>query len=212
MIFLGMAVLLVASYFLGAVPTGYLIVKALKGIDIRTTGSGNIGATNVNRVLGMKWFVIVLVLDLLKGFIPVSVSFALFGEKLPYVSVLAGIAAVLGHTFTIFLNFKGGKGVATSLGVFLALAPLSMLTALLVFVVLLMFFNYISLGVIVAAAMLPFLIFIYGEGGYLNTVLVTALAGAVFIIYKHKDNIKRLMAGVENKFDIKKEGKNGDGK
>lgn len=209
MIFLGTAVMLAASYFAGAIPTGYLIVKALKGTDIRETGSGNIGATNVKRVLGMKWFIVVLALDALKGFIPVTVSFALFGEKLPFVPVAAGIAAILGHVYTVFLDFKGGKGVATSLGVFLALAPLSMLTALFVFLMLLMFFNYISLGSIVAAAMLPFLVFLYGEGGYLDLVLIAALGGAVFIIYRHKENIKRLLNGTENRFEIKKEGKAG---
>jgi acyl phosphate:glycerol-3-phosphate acyltransferase len=210
MIFLGAVVMLIASYFIGAVPTGYLIVKAIKGTDIREVGSGNIGATNVKRVLGMKWFIVVLILDALKGFIPVSVSFAVFGERIPFVPVAAGIAAILGHTFTVFLNFKGGKGVATSLGVFLALAPLSLLTSLLVFAMLLIFFNYISLGSIVAAAMLPAFVFLYGEGGYLNLALFAALGAAAFIIYKHKENIKRLMNGTESRFDMKKEGKNGD--
>lgn len=215
MIFVFMVLLVIASYFMGAIPTGYLIVKAIKGTDIRKTGSGNIGATNVKRVLGMKWFLIVLALDALKGFIPVTLAGVFFGEKYVFiVPVLAGLAAILGHTFTVFLDFKGGKGVATSLGVFIALAPLSMLIVMLVFVLLLMFFGYISLGSIVSAAMLPLFIFILGEGSYpgkpVNFVLLLALAGAVFIIYKHKENIRRLLKGTENKFEFKKEGKNGE--
>jgi acyl phosphate:glycerol-3-phosphate acyltransferase len=204
-----MVVIVIAAYFLGAIPTGYLIVKALKGTDIRKVGSGNIGATNVKRVLGMKWFLIVVVLDALKGFIPVTVAGLVFGERYQFLPVIAGFASILGHTFTIFLKFKGGKGVATSVGVFLALAPLSLLTSMFVFIVLLAFFSYISLGSIVAAAMLPAFVFIYGEGGYLYLVQALALAGAAFIIYKHKDNIKRLLNGTENKFDLKKEGKDG---
>lgn len=198
-----------AAYLLGAVPTGYLIVKAIKGEDIRETGSGNIGATNVKRVLGMKWFLIVLFLDALKGFIPALAAIMIFGDRAAYMPVVAGLAAILGHTFTVFLNFKGGKGVATSLGVFLALAPFSILTCLVLFVMFLLFFGYISLGSIAAAAMLPAFVFIYGEGGYLYLVQALALAGAVFIIYKHKDNIKRLIDGTENKFEFKKEAKNG---
>jgi acyl phosphate:glycerol-3-phosphate acyltransferase len=204
-----MVLTVIAAYFLGAIPTGYLIVKALKGTDIRKVGSGNIGATNVKRVLGFKWFLIVLAIDALKGFVPVTMAGLIFGEKYAYMPVLAGFAAIMGHTFTVFLNFKGGKGVATSVGVFLALAPLSLLTSMFVFIVLLLFFGYISLGSIVAAAMLPAFVYIYGEGGYLYLIQVLALAGAGFIIYKHKDNIKRLLNGTENKFDIKKEGKDG---
>lgn len=209
MVILWIVIILALSYFVGAVPTGYLIVKALKNTDIRKVGSGNIGATNVKRVLGMKWFLIVLAIDALKGFVPVTVAGMVFGEKYAFLPVLAGVAAILGHTFTVFLNFKGGKGVATSLGVFLALTPLSMLTAMVVFVILLMFFGYISLGSIAAAAMLPAFVYVYGEGGYLNLVQALSLAGAVFIIYKHKDNIKRLLNGTENKFEFKKDGKDG---
>ncbi len=204
------AVLVTAgSYLVGAIPTGYLIVKALKGIDIRETGSGNIGATNVKRVLGMKWFLIVLFLDALKGFLPVVAAGLVFGDRYAFMPVMAGLAAILGHTFTVFLNFKGGKGVATSLGVFLALAPFSILTCLVLFIMLLLFFGYISLGSIAAAAMLPAFVFIYGEGGYLYLVQALAVGGAIFIIYKHKDNITRLINGTENKFEFKKEEKSG---
>ncbi|MGD0566057.1 MAG: glycerol-3-phosphate 1-O-acyltransferase PlsY [Candidatus Goldiibacteriota bacterium] len=193
---------LVIPYFLGAIPTGYLIVKSRKNIDIRTVGSGNIGATNVKRVLGMKWFVIVLILDALKGFVPVFALGAVFGAKFPWVPVIAGIAAVLGHTFTIFLKFKGGKGVATALGVFLALSPAATITAFIVFAVTVSFFRYISAGSVLAALLLPVFVLNYGEGGFWNLVQITSILVAAFVIYKHKDNIKRLMDGTESRFEF----------
>jgi glycerol-3-phosphate acyltransferase PlsY len=199
-----MVLYLLLTYIIGSIPTGYLVVKIFKGIDIRTVGSGNIGATNVNRVMGTKWFVIVLILDALKGYLPVIISNVLFVDKFLYMPALTGIAAIIGHTFTIFLKFKGGKGVATSLGVFLALAPVSIISSLFIFLIVLYFFRYISLGSITAAILFPAFVFIYGESGYLNLVLIFSLISAIFIIYKHKDNIKRLMDGTENKFDIKK--------
>ena len=189
------------SYLLGAVPTGYIIVKLLKGTDIREHGSGNIGATNVKRVLGTAWFFIVLFLDAMKGFVPVFIASNFFGETMPYLAIAAGALAIIGHTFTVFLKFKGGKGVATALGVFLGLAPFSVLSSFAVFAILLFFFGYISLGSIAAAALLPVFIFIYGEG---LPVLALAVIMAAFIIYKHKDNITRLMNGTENKFSLKK--------
>jgi glycerol-3-phosphate acyltransferase PlsY len=193
---------LVIPYFIGAIPTGYLIVKSRKNIDIRTVGSGNIGATNVKRVLGMKWFVIVLVLDALKGFVPVFLLGSVLWAKFPWVGVIAGIAAVLGHTFTIFLKFKGGKGVATALGVFLALSPAATTTAFIVFVVTVLFFRYISAGSVLAAILLPVFVLNYGEGGFLGLVQITSIIVAAFVIYKHKDNIKRLLDGTENKFEF----------
>ena len=193
---------LVLPYFLGAIPTGYIIVKSRKNIDIRTVGSGNIGATNVKRVLGMKWFVIVLILDALKGFVPVFVLGSVFGAKFPWVPVVAGIAAVLGHTFTIFLKFKGGKGVATALGVFLALSPAATITAFIVFTVTVLFFRYISAGSVLAALLLPVFVLNYGEGGFWNLVQITSILVAAFVIYKHKDNIKRLIDGTESKFEF----------
>ncbi len=191
---------IIVSYLVGSIPTGYIAVKIIKKTDIRTIGSGNIGATNVKRVLGMKWFFAVLFIDALKGLIPVIV-FGSSGNP-PYLPVIAGVCAILGHTFTCFLNFKGGKGVATGLGVFLGLAPLSVITALVVFIVLLLMYRYISLGSIVASAVLPVMVFIYGEQGYLNLVQWVSLLAAVFIVYKHKENIKRLIEGNENRFEF----------
>jgi len=195
-----------AAYLMGSIPTGYLIVKWLKGLDIRSVGSGNIGATNVKRVLGLKWFFGVLFLDALKGFLPVLAVKLLFPQY-QFLPVIAALCAVLGHTFTIFLNFKGGKGVATGLGVFLALAPLSVICSLASFVIILFMFKYISLGSIVAAVLLPAFVFIFGENGFLNLVLLFAVFTAVFVVYKHKENINRLREGTESKFTVKSEKK-----
>jgi glycerol-3-phosphate acyltransferase PlsY len=195
----------VLSYVAGSIPTGYIIAKKLKGIDIRKEGSGNIGATNVRRVMGMKWFFIVLALDAFKGFLPVFVLSLVYKSTYPFLPVIAGLCAMLGHTFTIFLNFKGGKGVATGLGVFLALAPFSILTALVAFAIVLFVFGYISVGSMTAAVLLPFLVYIYGETGYFNLVFFFAVIAAIFVVYKHKDNIKRLIDGTESKFEYKKE-------
>ncbi len=208
MVFVAILITIVVSYLLGSIPSGYLLVKLIKGIDVRTVGSGNIGATNVKRVLGMKGFLAVLALDALKGYLPVTVFSAIFGgANNPWIPILAAIAAVVGHTFTIFLNFKGGKGVATSLGVFIALAPASVATDMIIFGILLYFFRYISLGSIMCAFLLPVFIYIYGEQGFLYSVLVLAVAMASFVIYKHKDNIRRLLDGTESRFDAKKEDK-----
>jgi acyl phosphate:glycerol-3-phosphate acyltransferase len=204
MIFVAILAALIIPYAVGSIPTGYLIVKYKKNIDIRTVGSGNIGATNVKRVLGMKWFLVVLFLDALKGYLPVLILTLIFGAKYPVVPIIAGASAVIGHTFTMFLNFKGGKGVATALGVFLALAPASVMTDLLIFVIVLSLFRYISLGSILCAFLLPVFIFIYGESGFLSLVLLLGVMLASFVIYKHKDNINRLIEGTENKFEFGK--------
>lgn len=199
---------ILGAYILGSIPTGYLIVKFLTGKDIREIGSGNIGATNVKRILGMKWFFIVLFLDALKGFLPVFIIQTMSKSGGEIIPVLTGLAAILGHTFTIFLKFKGGKGVATGLGVFAALSPFSILSCVVVFLILLFMFQYISLGSIVSAFLLPIFIFIYGESGEYGLIFVFAILAAVFVIYRHYDNIKRLIEGTENKFEFKKkEGK-----
>jgi len=196
---------MVLCYLIGSIPTGFIAVKLIKKQDIRETGSGNIGATNVKRVLGTKWFFIIIALDALKGYIPVTILSLSYSEVYPALPVLCGLGALLGHTFTIFLKFKGGKGVATGLGVFLALAPLSVLTSLAVFITLVALFRFISLGSIVAAGLLPVFVFIYGEERYMASVLILAIVGAAFIIYKHKENIHRLIKGKENRFELKKE-------
>ena len=144
--------LLIGAYLLGSVPTGLLLAKAL-GVNIRESGSGNIGATNVYRTIGRKLGILTLVGDCLKGLIPVLIAKWLV---LPDVWIAAiGLAALLGHVFTVFLGFKGGKGVATALGVFLGTSPLSVLVALVIFAVVLYIWRYVSLASITAAAFIP---------------------------------------------------------
>lgn len=186
--------LLIGAYLLGSVPTGLLLAKAL-GVNIRESGSGNIGATNVYRTIGRKLGIITLIGDCLKGLIPVLLAKSL---GLPDVWVAAiGLAALLGHVFTIFLGFKGGKGVATALGVFLGTSPLSVLAALVIFAVVLYTWRFVSLASIVAAALIPALVWF--TDGKQETVLM-AVAIAAVVIFRHQENISRLRAGTESKF------------
>lgn len=194
--FIGMLFL---AYFLGSIANGIIVGKKLKGIDIREHGSKNTGATNAWRVLGRNIGILVLILDALKGFLPVYISMLL---KLPeHYVVTVGIVAILGHTFSMFLKFKGGKGVATSMGVFIALAPKTVLITFTVFVIIVSITKYISLGSIVVAIIFPLITFLVDKKSPL-VVGFTALIG-LFVIYKHKTNIKRLIKGEENKFTAK---------
>lgn len=194
-------ILLIAlAYFLGSLPNGLYVAK-FKGVDIRNQGSKNTGATNVFRVMGAKFGIFVLVLDALKGFLPLIIA-----EKLGVegnILVLIGVIAVIGHTFSPFLNFKGGKGVATSLGIFLYLAPIPMLITLVMFIVVVGISKYVSLGSILASLMLPILILVAPVNEKLGNKTVVFIISAVlgaYIIYKHKTNIERLKNGTENKF------------
>jgi acyl phosphate:glycerol-3-phosphate acyltransferase len=192
--FLKETLLLICSYLLGSVPTGLLLARAL-GVNIRETGSGNIGATNVYRTLGRKIGIITLIGDCLKGLIPVLVAKWL---GLPDLWIAAiGLAAFLGHVYTVFLGFKGGKGVATALGVFLGAAPLSLLAGLVVFVLVLYKWRYVSAASIAAAAVVPIAVtVITGK----PELIAMACIIAALIIFKHHDNIGRLRAGTESKF------------
>ncbi len=184
----------IASYLLGSIPTGLLLGKAF-GVDIRTAGSGNIGATNVYRTLGRKVGVMTLAGDCLKGLLPVLAARWL---ACPDVWLMAaGLAAFLGHVYTVFLRFKGGKGVATALGVFLGVSPLSVLIALVVFALVLWKWRYVSLASITAAAAMPLVIATVDRRPLIiaMTILIAAL-----VVWKHRDNIARLKAGTENKF------------
>lgn len=187
-------ILVLGAYLLGSVPTGLLLAKAA-GVDIRSSGSGNIGATNVYRTLGRTVGVLTLVGDCLKGLIPVLAARYL-GLPDAWIAA-AGLAAFLGHVYTVFLGFKGGKGVATALGVFLGVSPLAVLGALVTFVLLVWKWRYISLGSITAAAAMPFLVALLDRRPLLvgMTVVVAAL-----VIWKHRENIARLRAGTENRF------------
>lgn len=182
------------AYLLGSIPTGLLLGK-LYGIDVRNEGSGNIGATNLYRTVGRKVGIMTLVGDCLKGLLPVLLVWKL-GHVEP-MQAWVGLAAFCGHVFSVFLLFKGGKGVATALGVFLALAPLAVLGALAVFILLVAVWRYISLGSIMAAAVMPLIIFFRPHSPQL--LIATVLIAAVVII-KHHSNISRLIAGTESKF------------
>lgn len=197
MVIEGIALILLA-YFMGSVPFAYIIVRAVKGVDIRTVGSGNAGATNAARVLGKWGFVSVFILDLLKGFIPVFLALKLLGTS--PLTLLVGLTAILGHTYTIFLSFKGGKGVATAAGVFLALAPSETAIALAVFIIVFLITRMVSAGSIFAAAVL-FVSVCFISGWPLLKVF-TGLVAA-FVIFKHRSNIKRILNGTENKFQRK---------
>jgi glycerol-3-phosphate acyltransferase PlsY len=204
------------AYLLGSIPTGFLVAKA-KGIDIRSVGSGNIGATNAMRVLGKPVGIAVLLVDALKGFAAVAwLMPAIYNQFAPRISglvfymdaevmklmVLAGVCAVLGHNYTCWLKFKGGKGIATSAGVFLALAPLALGVAFVVFVGAVLVTRYVSVGSIAAGLALPIAVWFTRESMLLR--VVTIALGAL-AIYKHKANIGRLMAGTENRIGKKPE-------
>ena len=193
------AILITAAigYFLGSVPFGYLLVRAFRGADVRTTGSGNIGATNVARmspVLG----VITLLLDAMKGFGAVWAASVLFPGQ-PMIPFVAGFAAVAGHIFPLWLRFKGGKGVATGLGSFLMLTPKGIVLALVVFLLVLAVFRLVALGSIVASASLPVSAFLLREGQR-PTGIAMLSASALLIIVKHHQNIARMLRHTESKF------------
>ncbi len=194
-------VLFILAYFSGSLPNGVFVGKGFKGIDIREHGSNNSGATNAFRVLGAKFGILVLVLDALKGFLPLYIG-ALLGLR-GNALVLLGVTAVIGHTFSPFLNFKGGKGVATSLGIFLYLAPIPMLITLLAFFVIVSITKFVSLGSIISSVLLPTLIFFMPVNSYVSesngVFYISAILGS-YIIFKHRANIKRLLNGTENKF------------
>ncbi len=188
-------ILVVFAYLIGSIPTGLLLAKAFGGVDIRETGSGNIGATNVYRTLGRKVGLMTLIGDCLKGVVPVVAAIAA-GVAAPWVA-LAGLAAFLGHVYTVFLGFKGGKGVATALGVFLAISPLVVPAAMAVFALVLYKWRYVSLASITAAAVVPSLTALIYRSP--DIVMMSLLIAAV-VIYRHRENIKRLKEGTENKF------------
>lgn len=185
------------SYLIGSIPTGLIVSKLVGGPDIRECGSGNIGATNVARVLGKKWGALVLALDILKGFLPVALLpplFSLGRSENGLTEISVGAAAVLGHCFSIFLGFRGGKGVATAIGVFLALAPVQIIILTLVGLVLIAWKGYVSLASVTCAALLPFLLFFSGKP--LAVQLVAEVLAAI-VILKHWSNLMRLLRGEE---------------
>jgi glycerol-3-phosphate acyltransferase PlsY len=191
----------VVAFFLGSVPTGFLIVRASKGIDIRKTGSGNIGATNVGRVLGKWGFALVLLLDALKGFLPTLLALLLFGL---YPAIASFCGSFLGHIFTPWLGFKGGKGVATGLGAFLALDPLAMAVGVGVWLITFLIGRYVSLASIVAALGV-FLFITFLQGSFPLSIL--SGAAALLVWFTHRSNMKRLLEGTENRVSFRKKTK-----
>lgn len=205
-------ILCLCGYFAGSIPFGLIIGKLLKGIDLRDHGSGNIGATNAGRVLGYRWGLLCLALDALKGLLPVtlfpSLFFATDDPNMGHARVLTGIATIFGHMFSCFLGFRGGKGVATSLGVLLVLSPKGLLVAVAIFAVSLFVWQYVSLSSILAAI---------GYGSYELIRLspspfsattwsqaVFAIAVPALIVIQHRSNIRRLIKGEELKLTRKK--------
>jgi len=187
-------ILFIIAYLIGSIPTGLLLGK-YAGVDIRKSGSGNIGATNAYRTLGRKIGVITLICDCLKGLIPVLIArFIGFNDTW---MALIGLAALIGHIFSIFLAFKGGKGVATALGAFLGISPLAVLCALAIFAIVVWKWRYISLGSIIAAIAMPLLVAFIDKSS--ETTCITLLMAAL-VVWRHKDNITRLRRGSETKF------------
>jgi glycerol-3-phosphate acyltransferase PlsY len=203
------AVIALAGYGLGSIPFGYLLVRIFRRADIRQSGSGNIGATNVARsspALGLA----TLLLDAAKGFVAVmfasSIAPGLSVAYLYTAMAVAAFCALLGHMFPVWLRFRGGKGVATGVGAFVAIVPKAVLIAICVFAALVALFRYVSLGSIVAAAALPaFIYLLYVQPGVpMESVLAAAVAASLLIIAKHHQNISRLLAGTEHRFSLRR--------
>ena len=189
-------ILCLAAYLFGAIPFGLLVAKS-RGVDIRTQGSGNIGATNVLRVIGKGWGIFTLVLDALKGFIPAFVFPRIAGLETDW-GVLFGIVAMLGHSFPVYLKFKGGKGVATSAGMLLGVAPFAVLVGFICWVLSMVFSRIVSLSSIVAAIAVAVMVWVLDPQALVVNIALTILA--VLIIWLHRANIKRLFNGTENRF------------
>jgi len=191
--------LFISTYLLASIPSGLLISQKVKKLDITKAGSGNIGATNVAREVGIRWGLITLLIDILKGFIPVATTHYLLGSS-PGINEalkgIIGISALMGHQFPIYNRFRGGKGVATCLGVFLAISPISCLFSVIIFLILVSLWRYISLGSILAAITMPLWLHIMKHS---ILVIFLSMIMSFLITFKHKANIQRLMQGTERK-------------
>ncbi|HEV8177696.1 MAG TPA: glycerol-3-phosphate 1-O-acyltransferase PlsY [Gemmatimonadales bacterium] len=189
---------LLASYFVGAIPTSYLLSRFLAGIDLRQHGSGNLGATNLYRVLGWKYAIPAAAVDIAKGAIPVLV-FAPQVSTFQLFALGCGVAAILGHVFSVFVGFKGGKGVATAAGVMLGLAPLALIAVAVVWALLVRVTGYVSVASIAAAALLPLGVYLLEDPTSPALLWIAAVIAAGVIIL-HRRNIQRLVKGTENRF------------
>lgn len=217
---LNLIIIVIFSYLIGSIPSGILIAKGVRGIDIRQHGSGNAGGTNVFRVLGWKYGVLTIIADALKGAIAVILVARLYLGDFPFpnatpfddftlVQIIAGMAAVIGHIWTVFADFKGGKGIATSLGFLIAIITVDMLLAFGIFLIVVTISRYVSLGSILAAISVP-LILIVRENvfhvdipGY-HTILPFAILIALLVLYTHRSNVGRLLNGNENRITLSK--------
>ena len=195
------ALWLAAAYLLGATPTAYLAGRLARGIDLREHGSRNLGATNVYRVLGWRWAIPVALVDIAKGAVPVAL-FARWAGMDPWGAVALGIAAVLGHVFSPYMGFRGGKGVATALGMFLALAPLAVAIALPVWGGILWLTGYVSLSSVIAAASFPVWVRLSQPAAL--PAFWASVGLAALIVFSHRANLRRLLAGTENRFRTRK--------
>ncbi len=193
--------LVCTAYLLGSVPFGYLVVREASGRDVRSLGSGNIGATNVLRVAGKLPATVVLLLDMAKGCVPVL--FARLMGYSPSVLAAVSVAAILGHVFPVYLGFRGGKGVATAVGAFLALAPLASISSIAVFLVTVAWKRYVSLGSVVAVCSFPLFVFLFGWTGWMTVpwpqIWAAGIVVAVLILAKHGSNLRRISAGTESR-------------
>lgn len=215
-----LATIIILSYLVGSIPTSIIISKAVKGIDIRNYGSGNAGGTNVMRVLGWKHGILVIFLDALKGAIAVVLVARLHYGVLPFqnvspfddftlVQIIAGISAVVGHIWTVFAGFRGGKGIATALGMLLMIITVDMIIAVGIFLIVVYISRYVSLGSIVSAMAVP-ISMIFRENvlhthieGY-NTLLPFVIGVSLLVIFTHRKNLVRLVNGTENKLSFNK--------
>ena len=219
-----LAIIVILSYLIGSIPNSIIISRAVSGIDIRKHGSGNAGGTNVLRVLGWKYGLLVIFLDALKGAIAVVIISRLFYGPLPFenvspfddftlVQIIAGMSAVIGHIWTVFAEFKGGKGIATALGMLLTLITIDMLIAVGIFALVVLISRYVSLGSIIAAISVPATLFIRENlfhvdiPGY-STLFPFIIGVSVLVIYTHRKNLVRIINGNENKVSFRKKPKN----
>jgi len=217
---LNLLVIVLLSYLVGSIPSGIIISKIVKGIDIRDHGSGNAGGSNVFRILGWKFGVLVIILDALKGSLAVILVARLYLGSFPFpnatpfddftlVQIIAGVSAVFGHIWTVFANFKGGKGIATALGFLVTIITVDMLLALAVFGIVVLVSKYISLGSLSAAISIPIILAIrenvFGVdiSGY-HTILPFTIFLALLVMYTHRSNISRLLSGNENRISFTK--------
>jgi len=192
--------LLIGAYLLGSIPFGVLISQKVARLDITKAGSGNIGATNVAREVGLKWGVITLLADVLKGFIPVVLARYLLGSSIEMNEALKGmigLTALLGHQFPVYSHFRGGKGVATCLGIFLAISPISCLFSGVMFFILVALWRYISLGSILGALTMPIWLYLTGHSTFM---ILPSLVMSLLITFQHRGNIQRLIQGNERRW------------